>query len=40
MIKNILNLEKVTILKKEDQKSINAGFLGAVCPEFRPCWNE
>ncbi len=36
MIKNILNLEKVTVLKKEQQKSINGGFWGCQ-PEFREC---
>ncbi len=28
MIKNIVNLKNVTVLKKEQQKSINGGFWG------------
>ncbi len=40
MIKNILNLERVTILKKTEQKSINGGSLDPVCPQFLPCWSN
>ncbi len=36
MIKNILSLEMVTVLKKEQQKTINAGF-GGCQAEFRSC---
>ncbi|AXT59432.1 hypothetical protein D1816_03390 [Aquimarina sp. AD10] len=39
MIKNILNLDSVTILKKGEQKAINAGFF-ANCPQFQPCWRD
>ncbi|WP_074410258.1 MULTISPECIES: hypothetical protein [Aquimarina] len=38
MIKNILNVEKIKVLKKEEQKSVNAGSFASDClPEIRPC---
>ncbi|EZH75809.1 hypothetical protein ATO12_03205 [Aquimarina atlantica] len=40
MIKNILNLDKVILLKKEQQKSINAGSFDRGCPQFRACWKD
>jgi len=39
MIKNILNLEKVRILKKEQQKSINGGFFGCQ-PQIIQCYSD
>ena len=39
MIKNILNLEGVTVLKKDMQKAINGGFFGCQ-PEFRSCSSD
>ncbi|TPN88723.1 hypothetical protein [Aquimarina algicola] len=41
MIKNILNLDNIQVLKREQQKSINAGSVKNGCvAEFRSCTSD
>ncbi len=40
-MKNILNLEGVTILNKTQQKELKGGGFGfEICPQFLPCWSD
>ncbi|WP_103867099.1 hypothetical protein [Aquimarina sp. I32.4] len=41
MIKNLLNLENVVILKREEQKTLNGGGAGFGCqPQFLDCLTD
>jgi len=37
MLKDILNLERVKSLSKNEQKEITGGFLQTICPFSAPC---